>query len=128
MKVAIYGQYYQNSTEPIIKIFLFFLKQRRIIIANFLEMLYEKQIVQKNTIHSPRIMNSWRNFFDVNKHCGDGTILRAATMVSFKYSYFLGINVGRLGFLYSSKKKISILLQLVLTNNIILIKKGHYWA
>jgi NAD+ kinase len=47
MKIAIYGQYYQNSTEPIIKIFLFFLKQSRIIIANFLEMLYEKKLYKR---------------------------------------------------------------------------------
>ncbi|MFT4757187.1 MAG: NAD+ kinase, partial [Vicingaceae bacterium] len=47
MKVAIYGQYYQNSTEPIIRdIFVFFNQNNveLVIEANFLEMLYEKEI------------------------------------------------------------------------------------
>ena len=50
MKVAIYGQYYQNSTEPIIKdIFVFFNNNdvEMIIESNFLKTLYEKNIVKK---------------------------------------------------------------------------------
>jgi NAD+ kinase len=50
MKIAIYGQYYQNSTEPII-IYLFFLTKNNVdlvIEATFLELLYiEKKISQK---------------------------------------------------------------------------------
>jgi NAD+ kinase len=51
MKIAIYGQYYQNSTEPIIRdIFVFFNKNNvdLVIEANFLNCFYEK-IVQKST-------------------------------------------------------------------------------
>ena len=50
MKIAIYGQYYQNSTEPIIKdIFNFFNANNveMVIEENFLNMLYEKQLVKK---------------------------------------------------------------------------------
>ena len=50
MKVAIYGQYYQNSTEPIIKdIFLFFKSNNveMVIESEFLKMLYEKQLIKK---------------------------------------------------------------------------------
>jgi NAD+ kinase len=50
MKVAIYGQYYQNSTEPIIRdIFVFFNENEveMIIEEAFLKLLYEKQIVKK---------------------------------------------------------------------------------
>jgi NAD+ kinase len=50
MKVAIYGQYYQNSTEPIIKdIFIFFNKNNveLVIEAAFLELLYEKEIIKR---------------------------------------------------------------------------------
>ena len=50
MKVAIYGQYYQSSTEPIIRdIFRFFTnnKVEMVIEANFLAMLYEKELVKK---------------------------------------------------------------------------------
>ena len=46
MKVAIYGQYYQNSTEPIIRdIFVFFNQNNveMIIEADFLAMLYQRQ-------------------------------------------------------------------------------------
>jgi NAD+ kinase len=46
MKVAIYGQYYQNSTEPIIKdIFIFNKNNVELVIeAAFLELLYEKKL------------------------------------------------------------------------------------
>ena len=50
MKVAIYGQYYQNSTEPIIRdIFVFFNSKNieMVIEAAFLKMLYEKELVKK---------------------------------------------------------------------------------
>ncbi len=52
MKVAIYGQYYQNSTEPIIKdIFVFFHKNKveMVIESNFLNILNEKKLLKKNT-------------------------------------------------------------------------------
>jgi NAD+ kinase len=54
MKVAIYGKYYLNSTEPIIKdIFVFFLNNNveMIIEAEFLKILHEK----KN--HPKRLQN-----------------------------------------------------------------------
>ena len=47
MKIAIYGQYYQNSTEPIIKDIFKFLNNSAVdlfIEANFLEILYEKKL------------------------------------------------------------------------------------
>ena len=50
MKVAIYGQYYQNSTEPIIRdIFVFFNENNveMVIESEFLKLLYEKQIIKK---------------------------------------------------------------------------------
>ena len=51
MKVAIYGQYYQNSTEPIIRDIFVFFNERNIdlvIEAHFLEILYEKKLVSKH--------------------------------------------------------------------------------
>ena len=50
MKVAIYGKYYLNSTEPIIKdIFVFFInnKVEMVIEHDFLMMLHEKEIIKK---------------------------------------------------------------------------------
>ncbi|MBC5837169.1 NAD kinase [Flavobacterium muglaense] len=118
MKVAIYGQYYQNSTEPIIRdIFVFFNQNNveLVIEANFLEMLYDKKIVQKeyNTFSSHTELDST---FDILVSIGgDGTILRAATLVRDSGIPILGINAGRLGFLATvQKENIHEFLQIVL--------------
>jgi len=118
MKIAIYGQYYQNSTEPIIKdIFVFFNKNKidLVIEANFLELLYEKKIVQKEyrTFSSHTELDS---SFDVLVSIGgDGTILRAATLVRDSGVPILGINAGRLGFLATvQKENIDSFLQIVI--------------
>ena len=118
MKVAIYGQYYQNSTEPIIKdIFVFFNKNNVEIIieSEFLKMLYEKKIVGKEykTFNSHKELD---NTFDMLISIGgDGTILRAATLVRNSGIPLLGVNAGRLGFLASvQKENIDNFLQLVL--------------
>jgi NAD+ kinase len=107
MKVAIYGQYYQNSTEPIIRdIFVFFNENNveMIIEAEFLKLLYDKQIVKKEykTFQSYKELDS---SFDIMISIGgDGTILRAATLVRNSGIPILGINAGRLGFLAMVQK------------------------
>ena len=107
MKVAIYGQYYQNSTEPIIRdIFVFFNENNveMIIEAEFLKLLYNKQIVKKEykTFQSYKELDS---SFDIMISIGgDGTILRAATLVRDSGIPILGINAGRLGFLAMVQK------------------------
>ncbi|RYG45935.1 MAG: NAD(+) kinase, partial [Chitinophagaceae bacterium] len=107
MKVAIYGQYYQNSTEPIIKdIFVFFNRNNieLCIESNFLKILYEKEIVKKEyktfTTHE-ELDSSFEILISIG---GDGTILRAATLVRDSGIPILGINAGRLGFLASVQK------------------------
>jgi len=118
MKVAIYGQYYQNSTEPIIKdIFVFFnLNDVEIVIeAQFLAMLHEKKIVSKS-------YQTFSSYFELDSSFdmlisigGDGTILRAATWVRDSGIPILGVNAGRLGFLASvQKENIDDFLQLVM--------------
>ena len=108
MKVAIYGQYYQNSTEPIIKdIFVFFNRNHveMIIEADFLKLLYEKKIVAKEykTFSSHTELDStFDMFLSIG---GDGTILRAATLVRDSGIPILGVNAGRLGFLASVQKE-----------------------
>lgn len=102
MKIAIYGQYYQNSTEPIIKdIFTFLIKNNVEIIieANFLKILFEKNLILKEypTFESHTELDS--SFDILISIGGDGTILRAATLVRDSGVPILGINAGRLGFL-----------------------------
>jgi NAD+ kinase len=108
MKVAIYGQYYQNSTEPIIKdIFIFFNRNNvdMVVEASFLALLREKKIIEEDyetfSKHS-ELNGSFDMFISIG---GDGTILRAATLVRKSNIPILGINAGRLGFLASIQKE-----------------------
>lgn len=118
MKVAIYGQYYQNSTEPIIKnIFVFFNRNsvEMVIETEFLSMLYDKKIVERQykTFNShSELDDSFDMLISIG---GDGTMLRAATLVGNSGIPLLGVNAGRLGFLASvQKENIANFLQLVI--------------
>lgn len=108
MKVAIYGKYYLNSTEPIINdIFLFFSNNgvEMIIESAFLKILHEKKIIQKKykTFSShTELDNSFNMLISIG---GDGTILRAAALVRNSGVPILGINAGRLGFLATVQKE-----------------------
>ena len=118
MKVAIFGQYYQNDTRPIIKdIFVFFNRNNveLVIEENFLEILHDEKIVEKQykTFASRADLD---NSFDILISIGgDGTILRAATFVSNSGIPILGVNAGRLGFLAKvQKENIELFLKIVL--------------
>ncbi|MEO5776258.1 MAG: NAD kinase [Flavobacterium sp.] len=118
MKVAIFGQYYQNDTRPIIKdIFVFFNRNNveMIIEEKFLEILYEEKIVEKQykTFASHADLDS--SFDILISIGGDGTILKAATFVRDSGIPILGVNAGRLGFLAKvQKENIELFLQIVL--------------
>ncbi|WP_395634005.1 NAD kinase [Flavobacterium sp.] len=118
MKVAIFGQYYQNDTRPIIKdIFVFFNRNHveMVIEENFLKILYEEKIVEKQykTFSSHTDLDN--SFAIVISIGGDGTILRAATYVRDSGIPILGVNAGRLGFLAKvQKESIESFLQIVL--------------
>ena len=120
MKVAIFGQYYQNDTRPIIKdIFVFFNSNNveLVIEEKFLEILYREEIVSKkyNTFATHRDLDS--SFDILISIGGDGTILRAATFVRDSGIPILGINAGRLGFLAKvQKENIELFLKIVLEN------------
>ncbi|MEC5167443.1 NAD+ kinase [Flavobacterium sp. PL11] len=128
MKVAIYGQYYQNSTQPIINdIFVFFTKNNveMVIEANFLSMIYALKLVENNykTFSSHTELDS--SFDMLISIGGDGTILRAATLVRDSGIPILGINAGRLGFLASvQKENIASFLQFVLDKKYTLSKRA----
>ncbi|MFE3866817.1 NAD kinase [Flavobacterium sp. LS2P90] len=127
MKVAIYGQYYQNSTEPIIKdIFVFFNtnKVEMVIDSEFLKILYKKNIVRKvyKTFESHTELD--QSFDMLISIGGDGTILRAATLVRDSGVPILGINAGRLGFLATvQKENIAAFMQFVIEKKYTLSKR-----
>lgn len=127
MKVAIYGQYYLVSTEPIIKDIFVFFNENNIemaIEATFLEMLYEKKIVRKEykTFSSHSELDS--SFDMLISIGGDGTMLRAVTLVRNSGVPLLGINAGRLGFLANvQKENIAAFIQLVLDKKYTLSKR-----
>jgi len=121
MKVAIFGQYYQNDTRPIIRdIFVFFNANNveMVIEERFLEILYEQEIVKKTykTFSTYKCLDS---SFDILVSIGgDGTILRAATYVRDSGIPIIGINAGRLGFLAKvQKENIETFLQIVIEKN-----------
>lgn len=127
MKVAIFGQYYQNDTRPIIRdIFVFFNANNveMIIEEDFLKILYENEIVKKEykTFNSYKCLDS---SFDILVSIGgDGTILRAATYIRDSGVPIIGINAGRLGFLAKvQKENIEIFLQLVLEKKYTISKR-----
>ncbi len=108
MKIAIYGQYYLNSTEPIIKdIFLFFKKNtiELVIESAFLKMLHEKNIIHEEHKTFSSYAELDASFDMLISIGGDGTILRAATLVRNSGVPILGINAGRLGFLATVQKE-----------------------
>lgn len=127
MKVALYGQYYLVSTEPIIKdIFVFFNEKNveMVIEATFLDMLYEKKIIRKEykTFSSYTELDS--SFDMLISIGGDGTMLRAVTLVRNSGVPLLGINAGRLGFLANvQKENIAAFMQLVLDKKYTLSKR-----
>lgn len=118
MKIAIFGQYYQNDTRPIIRdIFVFFNANNveLVIEAHFLKILYQEEIVKKEykTFSSHTDLDS--SFDILISIGGDGTILRAATFVRNSGIPILGVNAGRLGFLAKvQKENIATFLQIVL--------------
>lgn len=118
MKVAIFGQYYQNDTRPIIRdIFIFFNANNidLVIEENFLKILYEQELL-KNEYQTFNSSDCLDSSFDILISIGgDGTILRAATYVKNLGIPILGINAGRLGFLAKvQKENIETFLQFVI--------------
>jgi NAD+ kinase len=106
MKIAIFGQYYQNDTRPIIRDIFVFLNNNHVellIEANFLAILYEEKIVAKpyKTFSSHEDLAGVDLLLSIG---GDGTILRATTFVRSSGIPILGINAGRLGFLAKVQK------------------------
>lgn len=127
MKFAIYGQYYQNDTRPIIRdIFVFLNKNdvELVIETEFLKILYQEGILKKEykTFSTPSDLDS--SFDMMLSIGGDGSILRAVTFVRQTGIPILGVNAGRLGFLAKvQKENIEDFMQLVLDKNYTISKR-----
>lgn len=127
MKIALFGQYYQNSTAEIVQKVVAFLESKNITIvfeASFLASLREKGIVLKD-------YETYSSYNNLDSNCkalisigGDGTILKAATFVRDKNIPIIGINAGRLGFLATIQyENIETLLQKLLDKDYAISKR-----
>lgn len=128
MKIAIFGQFYQNSTSPIIERLFHFLNNNNIEVVVedfFLKILLENKLIQNK-------YDKFSSYKDLNKTFdmmisvgGDGTFLKAATLVRNSGIPILGINAGRLGFLATvQQENIEIFLQLVLDKKYTVSKRS----
>lgn len=109
MKVAIYGQTYQdNAIEYVVEL----LDELQKVDADvFIEKDFLSLFFEKNTTHS----DSYKTFTETEgldstfnmfiSFGGDGTILRATTYVKDTGIPIVGVNTGRLGFLSTFKKE-----------------------
>lgn len=117
MKIAVYGQYYKDNTGDIIETVLR-------VFANYdPEVVFETDFYnvlnQHNLLDRPfpvfsgheELNESYNMFISIG---GDGTMLRAATLVRNKNIPIIGINAGRLGFLATvQQENIETLLPLI---------------
>lgn len=118
MKVAIFGQFYQNTTSPIIERLFSFLEKNKVEII--LESNFSKILADNN--FSIELYATFTSHIDFNASFdmlisvgGDGTFLKAATLVRNSGIPILGINAGRLGFLATVQQdNIEVFLQLIL--------------
>ena len=102
MKIAIFGQYYQSNTNEIISkvISVFENKGAEIVIEeNFHIAIKANKAISKDFKTFKNHQELENNFDFLISIGGDGTILRAATLVREKKIPIVGVNAGRLGFL-----------------------------
>lgn len=101
MKIALFGQFYQHNSETPVQNLLNHLSGKQVQVI--IEENFFNQIVQHKTIdvHSHfktfrSLDNSYELLISIG---GDGTILRASSLVGDLGIPLVGINTGRLGFL-----------------------------
>ena len=106
MKVAIYGQQYQEEAVSYVLELLQELERNQVGVVmekDYLAALSKKESLSEHPIftHDEGLDSSFDLFISVG---GDGTILRAVTFVGDLGIPIVGINTGRLGFLSLYKK------------------------
>jgi NAD+ kinase len=127
MKIAVFGQYYQNNTHSIVEKVVAFLEQKNIEIC-FYSVFYHKLLENNVQLSKYKTFDSHESLkydFDyLISIGGDGTILRAATFVRDSNLPIIGINAGRLGFLATvQEENIENLLNRVLVNDFSISKR-----
>ena len=102
MKIAVFGQYYQSNTTEI------FSKVMNVLETNGAEIVIAEEFwnVLKENFPTDKAYKTFKDHSDLDNGFdflvsigGDGTILRAATLVRDKNIPIVGVNAGRLGFL-----------------------------
>ncbi len=105
MKIAIYGEVYQKSSEPTIETLLGLLLKKPVkvfIESNFYIKIKNGDNINIDEFHTfEHLDNSFDLLISIG---GDGTILRAITFVRDYSIPIVGINTGRLGFLATIQK------------------------
>jgi NAD+ kinase len=127
MKIAVFGQYYQNNTHSIVEKVVAFLEEKNIEIC-FYSVFYHKLIENNVQLSNYKTFDSHEclkdNFDYLISIGGDGTILRAATFVRDSNLPIIGINAGRLGFLATvQEENIENLLNRVLVKDFSISKR-----
>ena len=101
MKIAVFGQYYQNNTHSIVEKVVAFLEQNNIEIC-FYKIFYDNLIENEVSLSEYSTFDSHErlkvNFDYLISIGGDGTILRAATFVR---NYNLPIKIEKIIFFTS---------------------------
>jgi len=128
MKIAVFGQYYQNNTAEIVTKVVNFLSANNVTIyfeTAFLKIIQEKNIVNKSFPSYSNYEELSTDFEALISIGGDGTILKAATFIRDKNIPIIGINAGRLGFLATVQfENIESLLQKVLVKEYFISKRS----
>lgn len=102
MKIAVFGQYYQSNTIEIINKVVTVLEKEGAEIffsKTFLKVIHENTFFEENFKTFKDHTDLTNDFDFLISIGGDGTILRAATIVRDKNIPIVGVNAGRLGFL-----------------------------
>jgi len=101
MKIAIFGQVFNSSTEEALVIILHYLNNKDaatvFLIAEFNQKIQEEKESTFNDVQFTDVLDS--SFDLLISIGGDGTILRAITYVHDLNIPIIGVNTGRLGFL-----------------------------
>lgn len=121
MKIAVYGQYYKDNTGDIIETVLRVFADYNpdvVFETDFYDVLNQHNLLNKSFPvfkgHND-LDETYSMFISIG---GDGTMLRAATLVRNKNIPIIGINAGRLGFLATvQQENIETLLPLIFSNN-----------